>query len=49
MAIAPAAYGSSRARGGIRAVAAGLHHNNCSTGSEPPLRRIPQLMATPDS
>ena len=39
---APMAYGSSQARGQIRAVAAGLRHSHSNTGSEP------QLMATPD-
>ena len=34
---APAAYGSSQARGGIRAAAAGLHHSHSNTGSEPRL------------
>ena len=38
---APVAYGSSQARGLIRAVATGLHDSN--TGSEPHLRPIPQL------
>ena len=33
----PEAYGSSRARGGIRAVAAGLHHSQSNVGSEPHL------------
>ena len=32
---APAAYGISRARGQIRAAAAGLHHSNSTTRSEP--------------
>ena len=41
---APSAYGSSQARGQIRAVAAG--HSNI--GSEPHLQPAPQLTATPD-
>ena len=35
---APAAYGSSQARGWIRAAAAGLHHSHSKTRSEPHLR-----------
>ena len=42
---APAVYGISQARGRIRAVAAGLHHSHCNTGSELGLRPTPQLMA----
>ena len=42
----PAVYGSSQARGRIRAIAAGLHHSN--TGSEPRVRPTPQVTATPD-
>ena len=34
---APLAYGSSQARGGIRAAAAGLRHSHSNTGSEPHL------------
>ena len=30
----PAAYGSSQARGGTRAIAASLHHSYSNTGSE---------------
>ena len=41
-------YGSSQARGLIRAVAAGLHHSQSDSGSEPPLLSTPQLMAMPD-
>ena len=41
-----AAYGSSWARGRIRAAAAALHHSEA--GSEPCLRPTPQLTATPD-
>ena len=35
---APALYGSSQARGEIRAAAAGLHHSHSDTGSEPHLQ-----------
>ena len=45
---APAADGSSQARGWIGAVAAGLHHSHGNTGSQLYLRPMPQLMATPD-
>ena len=45
---APAAYGSSQARGWIRGTAAGLHHSHSNTGSKPHLRPTPQLTATPD-
>ena len=45
---APAAYGSSQARGWIRAAAARLHHSRSNVGSEPCLCSIPQLMATPN-
>ena len=44
----PAAYEGSQARGPLGAVAASLHHSHSSTGSEPHLRPIPQLMAMPD-
>ena len=44
----PAAYGSSRARGQIRAVAASLHHSHSNLGPKPGLRPTPQLTATPD-
>ena len=43
---APAACGSSQARGQSGAAAAGLSHNN--KGSEPHLQPTPQLMAMPD-
>ena len=43
-----AAYGSSQARGLIRAVAPGLHHSHSNVGSEMHLRPTPQLTATPD-
>ena len=42
------AYRSSQARGGIRAVAAGLHQSYSNMGSEPRLRPTPQLMAMLD-
>ena len=35
--VAPAAYGSSQARGGIQAAAASLHHSHSSSGLEPHL------------
>ena len=41
----PAAYGSSQARGGIRALAASLYHSHSNTGSKPCLRPAPQLVA----
>ena len=44
---APAAYGSSQARGIIRATAAGLCHSHSNSGSEPCLRSTPQLTAMP--
>ena len=42
------AYGSSQARGWIRAVAASLHHSHRNAGSELHLQPTPQLMAIPD-
>ena len=45
---APAAYGSSQARGPIGAVAAGLHQSHSNVGSEPSLQPTPQLTATLD-
>ena len=45
---APTAYGSSRARGRIRAVAAGLHHSHSNMGSELHLGPISQLTAVLD-
>ena len=45
---APTAYGGSRARGLIGAVATGLHQSHNNAGSEPCLRPTPQLMATED-
>ena len=44
---APMAYGSSQARGRIRAVATSLHHSHSKAGSEPHLQTT-QLTATPD-
>ena len=46
---APTAYGSSQARGPIRAVAASLHHRHNNARSEPHLQPTPQLKATLDS
>ena len=40
---APAAYGSSCVKGQIGAVAAGLHHSDSNSGSEPCLQATPQL------
>ena len=40
---APAAYGSSRARGQIGAAAASLHHSRRKTGFELHLQPMPQL------
>ena len=45
---APAAYGSSQARGGIGAAAASLHHSHSNARSEPNLRRMLQLAAMLD-
>ena len=45
---APAAYGSSQARGRIGAVAASLDHSHTEAGSELCLRPTPQLTATLD-
>ena len=44
----PAAYGSSRARGGIRATATGLHHSHSHARSKARLQPTPQLTAMPD-
>ena len=41
----PAAYGSSQARGQIRAAAVGLHHSHSNMGSEPLLWPTPKFMA----
>ena len=46
---APAAYGSTQARGQIGVVAAGLPHSHSNLGSELRLRPTPQLTATLDS
>ena len=43
----PTAYGSSQARGQIRAAVVGLYHSHGNLGSEPRLPPIPQPMATP--
>ena len=45
---APAAHGGSQARGQVGAVAADLRQSHSNSGSEPCLRPIPQLTATPD-
>ena len=45
---APSAYGGSQARGGMGAVATGLHHSHSNAGSEPYLQPTPQLTAAPD-
>ena len=45
---APVAYGSSQARGPIRAPAASLHHSLSYSGSKLRLRYIPQLTAMLD-
>ena len=42
------AYGSSQARGRVRAKAAGLHHSHSVPGSEPCLQPSPWLTAMPD-
>ena len=42
------ASGGFQARGRIGATAAGLHHGHSNSGSEPCVRPIPQLRATPD-
>ena len=42
----PTAYGSFQARGGFRAIAAGLHHSHSNVRSEPCLPPTLQLMAT---
>ena len=45
---APMAYGSSQARGLIRATAAGLRQNHSNARSEPRLRPTPGLTAMLD-
>ena len=44
----PIAYRSSQARGQIRVIAAGLHHNHSNAGSKPHLLPTPQLTVTLD-
>ena len=44
---APRAYGSSRARGQMGSVAAGLRHGHSHIRPEPHLQPTPQLMADP--
>ena len=44
----PAAYRSSQARVRIGAAAAGLHHTQSNTGSEPQHRPVPQLAVMSD-
>ena len=46
--VTPKAYGSSQAKGPIRAIAAGLRHSHSNMGSELRLRPAPQLTVTPD-
>ena len=41
---APMSQGSSQSRGKIRAAATSLHHSHSSTGSNPRLQPIPQLV-----
>ena len=45
---APVAHGGSQARGLMGAVTAGLHQSHSKAGSEPCLRPVPRLTATPD-
>ena len=45
---APTACGGFRARGLIRAAAAGLHHSHSNTRSKLSLQPTPQFMTTPD-
>ena len=47
--LTPLAYGSSQARGLIRAAVASLHHSHSNLGSELHLQPTPQLVETPDS
>ena len=44
----PVAYGSSQARGRIRAAAAGLRHSHSNARCKLRLQPTPQLTATPD-
>ena len=46
--VSPTAYGSSQARGLIRAVASGLHQSHSNARSKPCLGSTPQLMAMLD-
>ena len=46
--VTPTAYGGSQARGLIGAVGTGLLHSHSNAKSEPHLRPIPQLTATPN-
>ena len=46
---APAAYGSSQARGQIGAVATSLHHSHSAARHQPNLQPTPHLTASPDS
>ena len=43
----PVAYGSSQARGRVRATDAGLCHSHSNTGSQLHLWPVPQLMGSP--
>ena len=45
---APTAFGTSQARDGIGAIAAGLNHNYSNAGSKPHLQPMPQLAAMSD-
>ena len=45
---APAAYGSSQARGRIKAAPVSLPHSHSNARSKPCLRPTPQLTAMPD-
>ena len=45
---APVAYGSSQARGQIRAIAAGLQHSHSNLGSELCLQPTPRFTAMLD-
>ena len=46
--VAPVAYGGSKARGQIGAIATDLHHSHSKASSKPCLQPTPQLTATPD-
>ena len=46
---APAVYGSSWARGRIRAAAIGLCHSHGNMGSKPHLQPTQRLVATPET